>query len=296
MLALSLSVVIGVGVLYIVDNRLANLEINVPACPKPVCPRPVCPGSISHNSTPIVTSNRREKNVINIPRFVDDRDVSVEGDVDGEGVNEMYRPHTQSNAKQEQKEHFRSSLDSTNLDDVHEPVHLTPSYVNPLVITQDSSDTLRKTVLLRQGYTGTPIDGTNRGDEIRYPSANDIVRYSGPGCYSGIDVKSIRRIETKDLEKSRCRPYTDKSIREGSQNIIPALTMTPGSNDPNTIVTRNIGIYTPKLYMGVDPYIGGVSYAQMSIETPADVDQIGSIPVNDYDGEPMPVNSFVNDS
>jgi hypothetical protein len=59
------------------------------------------------------------------------------------------------------------------------------------------------------------------------------------------------------------------------------------------IVNQDVNIFIPKTYMGVDPYGGkGVNYMNRFIEKPADVDQIGSIPVNDYNGQPKPTYSI----
>ena len=70
--------------------------------------------------------------------------------------------------------------------------------------------------------------------------------------------------------------------------------MSPSANEPDRIVEQTINFYVPRLYMGKDPFIRGTAYASLSIESPADIDQVGSIPVNDYDGEPVPVSSFVD--
>jgi hypothetical protein len=71
--------------------------------------------------------------------------------------------------------------------------------------------------------------------------------------------------------------------------------MVPNSNEPNRSVTQDIMVHVPRLYMGKDPYISGISYAGASIEIPADIDQIGSIPVNDFDGDPVPIGSFMSE-
>lgn len=97
------------------------------------------------------------------------------------------------------------------------------------------------------------------------------------------------------MNDKQCRPYTDGKIREQSYNQIKTSFMTPSSNVPDRIVQQDIQFYVPKVYMGKDSTMSGVSYAGMNIETPADVDQIGSIPVNNYDGEPVPVTTFMID-
>ena len=56
-----------------------------------------------------------------------------------------------------------------------------------------------------------------------------------------------------------------------------------------TISNQNVDIFMPQVYMGTDPYGGsGVSYVNTNIERSADIVQIGSIPVNDYNGQPKP--------
>jgi hypothetical protein len=59
------------------------------------------------------------------------------------------------------------------------------------------------------------------------------------------------------------------------------------------ILNQNVSVFMPKVYMGTDPYGGrGLSYAKQSIETQADIDQIGSIPVNNYKGAPKAIPSL----
>jgi hypothetical protein len=71
-------------------------------------------------------------------------------------------------------------------------------------------------------------------------------------------------------------------------NITPSFLM-----PDNVVKSQDVHFYVPNLYMGFDPYIRGMSYANMSLEIPADIDQIGSIPVNDYQGDPMPIGSSI---
>ena len=96
---------------------------------------------------------------------------------------------------------------------------------------------------------------------------------------------AIDRININKKDNSNCvlNEYT------GGHNTYQRGYVTADGN----IVNQNVDIFTPHVYMGTDPYGGrGVSYANTNIERSVDIDQIGSIPVNDYNGQPKPTFSI----
>jgi hypothetical protein len=278
-LALAIAMIIGANVLYMVDKKLGNVQINVPACPKPLCPRPICPSihtSVEHN----VSKKHSSK----------DKKYSVDLTKGSETLLKIKNKIVDVSTDIEKFE----DVGKSNEDGNNAQYLKTNQTVLPMVITQDTTPTKRNTILLKQGYNNTGADKTNTGNTITYPPADDVVRYRGPGCYQNIDTKNIRKLRVDDMNDKTCRPYTDGSVREASYNQIRSGFMTPSSNEPNRIVQQDIRFYVPRVYMGTDPYMSGISYAGMNLENPADVDQIGSIPVNDFNGEPVPIGSFMS--
>jgi len=303
LLAIALSIVIGAAVVYFVDKKLNDIQINVPACPTPTCPIPVCPKYPDYSNG--VMNEQESETVVNeevthvepfqmMAKAMNDG-VDLDLDLD-------YAPVTREllDAGGAKKSCGACGTPGTceapgtcGTPIAPNPTNSNGQPIPPLVITQDSDNKTTKSVLLRQGYSSSPTDTTNKGDSITYPPADDIVRYNGDGCYRGEDKRFIRKLEKKDTITSSCRPYTDNRTREGDYNHITARMMTAGSNSANYTVDEDIDFFVPRLYMGKDPTISGFSYAQMGIETQADVDQIGSIPVNDYSGEPVPLSAFM---
>lgn len=152
----------------------------------------------------------------------------------------------------------------------------------PLVLT-DIGDS--KTLLLRRSYEleGAKLNTTS--DDIMYPSADNIVRYNDNGCYKGYDNSNITRVIPKRIVPSQC-----KAVNYDTMNKFRINTISPAGQ----LAEQNVSLYTPTVYMGETPPIKGTAYANMTLEIPADVDQIGSIPVNDYEGDPIPLGSFIN--
>lgn len=304
-LAIAIALIIGMNVLYVVDKKLSDVKINVPPCPAPKCPVPnvyiktndnqiykVETEMINNNINKKVydglpqkytTMNSRsndglllnQKNVVaSNPQEMQNNEKKIEGYVNTVAVNNVNK----------------SNEDSNEINDTGNPYSVKNTIVNkdtlPLVITADND---KKKLLLRQGYNAAADEKPNRGQDIMYPRATDILRYNGQGCYLGTDNRNIRKVKT--VEKS-FQPQCQASISTDQTNRYKMSYI-----DANGIVTdRNVSVYVPTLYMGRDPYIQGFNYANASLEIPADVDQIGSIPVNDYDGEPVPISSFMDDN
>ena len=301
-LAMTFALIIGINVMYIVDKKLGDVQINVPACPKPSCPRPIYPAHICTRSGPKGSSKTNPKLAIT---YESQPSESIKSTTHQEAlIDSHYTVSTKCKSKdgkciidlaknQKNVESFEDVSKSN--EDGNDAQYLeTRQTVLPMVITQDNTPTSKKTVLLRQGYNNTGADKPNIGDNITYPSSANVIRYNGPGCYQNIDTVNIKKLKFNEINNTSCRPYTDGSVKEDSYNQIKSGFMTPSSNEPNRIVQQDIRFYVPRVYMGVDPHMSGISYAGMSLENPADIDQIGSIPVNDYNGEPVPISSFMS--
>lgn len=146
---------------------------------------------------------------------------------------------------------------------------------------------------LTQGYNSSGNDAPNTGDSITYPDSSDIVRYNHPGCYKNM-IDSSDNDSDRDSDKTVSinkpnQPICKQTVKEGSINNVKSGFMTANGQ----IINQNIDFYVPAVYMGTDPYIRDPLYTDMRLEQPANVDHIGSIPVNDYDGSPQPMGSFI---
>lgn len=272
-LAIALALIIGANIIYLVNKKLNDIQINVPACPIPVCN---CPTS---NNTSLLAEPNNVQELIESQNRIDN--YSESESLNASETVESFSPNT------------TATSDTVNTSNNNIDINNDKVRQRPVIVTADSSPIKKKALLFKQGYTINNEKSPNFQDKITYPDADDILRYNGYGCYKNIDTKNIRKVTAKDINIGSCRPYTGKTV-EGSINTVDASFFSPMTNEVNDIKSSNIQFYVPKLYMGRDPYISGVSYAKMAIGGPADVDQIGSIPVNDYDGEPVPVGAFVD--
>lgn len=288
LITIALALIMGSGIIYFVDKKLNDIQINVPACPVPVCPTPVCTNQETKSDYNQGNQESRQKeetiedNKEEFQTFALDPLSVAHAMNDGIDLDSNYAPIE------------KQLIDDSGITIRPEPVNPNGQPIAPLVLTQDSENNKAKMILLRQGYSSSPTDTSNIGDKITYPDADDVVRYNGDGCYKDDDIRYMRKLQEKDLITDSCRPYA-ASTKEEAYNKYKLRMMTAGSNSANYAVDEKINFYVPRLYMGRDPTISGVSYAQMSVETPADIDQIGSIPVDNYDGEPVPLSAFSND-
>lgn len=268
-LAIATSLIIGINVLYVVDKKMSDIKINIPQCPIPELHVHTENGYIKKVNVEMKPMKSRE--IINQESFETFTDVMKSNDptkIGNDDTNQIYVPAKTIS-------HLVPPL-ITNSPSV------TPLTINNHVMTGDNKE---RTFILRQGYESNGSDTPNTGDRITYPRAADIVRYSGRGCYQNVDTKHIRKIEID--EKKKYHVPCNNGVVKNANNEIRSGFMTAGGK----IVNHDIRFFIPPLYMGEDPYIKGISYASMNIEGPADVDQIGSIPVNDYNGDFLPVGS-----
>jgi hypothetical protein len=299
--AIAIALVIGLGIVYTVDKKLNNIHINVPSCPKPVCPKPtcpkpVCPGVIQ--STDINTvNNTLTQDIYKVSDYFDDSNtIKQKTKINVQKTKESTVPtvptvptipaiHPSNTTKKTCTEPFGVISDFLNNNSIT---------AESKEVSLESDDSDSKYLLLRKGYQNIPID-TDRvvtPDQIVSPDADNIVRYNDQGCYKNINTGRIKKIEPNELSSPSSRPYGGL-LREGAVNKLNVKFMSPQSNDPNDIKSSNVDLYVPRLYMGKDPNILGISYASLSLETPADVDQIGSIPVDNYTGEPVAIDSMM---
>lgn len=270
-LAITVSLIIGINVLYVVDKKLSDIKINVPPCPTPN----IYIQSANGQNKKIDVSNVEMKSSNNYPSVINNKKIEGFGNI--------------GNIAKSNNDINELPLAVMNVKNGHE-----------------------NQILLRQGYNSSGSDlsntfsqtkpisstGDNVNDMVRYPRASDVVRYSDTVCYKGGEPQHIRQLELRNTEnqQNKDRPLkrsnveicNDQVYRSDLNNIKTGFINASGET-----VAHNIDFYVPNTYMGQDPFMRGVSYANLSIESPADVDQIGSIPVNDYDGEPIPIGALM---
>jgi hypothetical protein len=283
------ALIIAINLIYVVDKKLNDVQINVPpaVCPTPNIYIKGINGEI--NKVNVKTSNHAptKKQIVKYsPLNNDNYQKSNEQNI------ERYETVEKSN------EGRNSQYLKTNLTDL--PLVITggvnsvanlgiAGYDFPTGNIQspynDLKNRFQTTILLKQGYNDSGSNKPNTGNSIMYPSADDVVRYNGPGCFQDLDTRNIRKVIDNDINKPMCL----SNMTPGAINKIKTKFM-----EGEKIIDQEVDLYVPEVYMGLDPYIKGVSYSSYSIEIPADIDQIGSIPVNDYQGEPKPVNDFAS--
>jgi hypothetical protein len=152
-LAIALALIIGVNVMYVVDKRLSDIQINVPACP-------ACPPCIVPNYHQLTKSQTNQSNQIIHPA----QKLSIH----------QSSEQNDTNLEQEHIEGF-DSIGKSNEDGNNEIFLGTNQTVLPMIVTQDSDKNNRKALMLRQGYSTTGSDTPNTGDLITYPSSDDIL-------------------------------------------------------------------------------------------------------------------------
>lgn len=175
-----------------------------------------------------------------------------------------------------------------------------------------ASRTTKPLIYLQQGYASSPSDKPKlidaNGEFMYYPDHDDILRYGGKGCYRGINTEKVRKVELvePDFNKSCARldaeiegnnPMSHPNIRPKTHKMSATVIGAQGE-ESSTVLS----VHVPPTYLSVtnalrgNPtfrddvrYFNGVNGSVLSY--PADIDQIGSIPVNNYEGEPVPVGS-----
>lgn len=164
--------------------------------------------------------------------------------------------------------------------------------IQSTIIATDSS---KPRIFLRQGYHTTPSERNlvNRDEAIINPRHDDILRYNGPGCFESGGTEKIRRVElVPEPPIDGCR----NNLKIASVNTGRRLTLTADGE----VVDQNVNYYIPQTYLGASGQRVGMPTGYPSLDNitrdlgePADIDQIGSIPVNNYEGEPVPIGSIL---
>ena len=144
----------------------------------------------------------------------------------------------------------------------------------------------REKVFISQGMARTGADSPNKGDSITYPDHDDIVRYNGPGCYQNAASRKIRRVEATNQRLPICKG----KVNSGRVNSLDLKIIGPSGQ----ISEHTANFYVPHMYMGGDHNLRGCNFGVIDYDGPADVDQVGSIPTNDYRGQPVPMGTRMN--
>jgi hypothetical protein len=247
MLAFLIAIIIGVMILFMVDRKLRNIKINIP---EQKCPMPNF----------YIHTEKGKISKIDFSMYEDGNNVSNGNIIMKNDIKK----------RNEKNKDVKEGFDVVKSNETIE---------KPLPINDTNY------IEISQGYSKIGSDMPNTGNNIRYPSHDDIMRYNDNGCYRGLN-KQVRKVETQIKNENLCK----KIPIENANN-----TYTTGMiNASGEIVNHNVSYYIPNLYMDGYPGIRGIHYDTQSVESEADVDQIGSIPVNNYDGEPKPLGSFMS--
>jgi len=268
-LAIVVAIIIGMNVVYLVDKKLNDIKINIPPAKCVPCPCPIITtNQINQIRKPTLTRLSNENKLNNLT-------LNKKQTIEGFDV-------------------IKSQDDSIKQDDSDKQDYVTRiQQTTPILVTDKDGV---KRVIISPGYNTNDPLSPNQGDAITYPREADIIRYNLKGCYQSTNTSNNINTNTNtNLNQNRSSNVTDISkvgCKVNNQtdaiNKIKTSTISPSGH----LVHQDVDIYMPKVYMGGDPQILGTSYASMSVGGPADIDQIGSIPVNDYNGEPVPLSSF----
>lgn len=142
----------------------------------------------------------------------------------------------------------------------------------------------------KEGFDNTNIAYPSEINVLKYTHDNDNIKYVNVSE----DIKKYTQEpqHTLGMNINKCGNSICKTQDSNVCNKDFNVTFHNRNNTYYPNVDQKVNMQIQKAYMGENPYIKGVSYVDMKIENEADVDQIGSIPVNDYNGEPMPLLLF----
>lgn len=303
-LAITVALIIGINVIYVVDKKLSDIKINVPPCPSPNVYIKSSSGlltkvevdHIDRSASKMKIVENRNQSTIPHHETIPMSHIPIPVSKPRQHYDSLPNPPINVAPGYQIHSHGDNRRINNNIHDTQgivsapiegfDSVGKSSGRLNDLPLVVNNGGDLEK-MMLRQGYHSTGNDNPNTGNNISYPDSSDIVRYSEPGHYKNVKTNGIRRVNVSKLNQ----PISKLTARDGQVNNIKSGFMTASGH----VVDQNIDFYIPRTYMGNDPYIRGASYADTSLEQPADIDQIGSIPVNDYDGSPQPMGSFIID-
>lgn len=152
----------------------------------------------------------------------------------------------------------------------------------------------RPMLFLGQGYYSTPLDRNmvNRDDAIKNPDHNDILRYDGSGCYTNlknIEGDQQRRVQMIHKPENKTQKCKDR-LKIASVNTVRTKVLTSNGD----VIHQYVNFYIPQTYLeGTKRGMQSIDAFAKDHGEPADIDQIGSIPVNNYKGEPVPIGSNI---
>jgi hypothetical protein len=205
-------------------------------------------------------------------------------------------------------EGFSTYVGKNDLNDVSED--------NGIQSTVIATDSNKPRIFLRQGYQTTPSERNmvNRDDAIRNPRHDDIMRYNGPGCFERGGSEKVRRVQLADRtdganikrigpDEMRRYQFVDNPAVDKCRGTPQVATVNTGRRLTLTadgkIVDQHVNYYVPQTYLGASGQRVGMPTGYPAFDNiardigePADVDQIGSIPVNNFEGEPVPIGSI----
>lgn len=290
-LAIAISLIIAFNVLQIVDKKMGDITVNVP---KLVCPTPNIiikamdgtsskvpikyVGEMYSSSTGM--NNAISKYNINKSSKIEGFD-TLEGRIDKSRDNEtdFISPILMSGDNREQLQLSNGYSDYSDNDYYGYVDRTDYSGAN---FSNDSS------IDASMGYLNPYRDideSTKIANKMMYPKNDNIVRYDTPGCYSGITNNTIK----KKVDEKKNVPLCRSTIKTDSINHFK----TGMINASGEMILNDVNWYVYNL--SGDPLIKGSNFGAIDFEPQADVDQIGSIPVNDYAGNPVPIGGSYDD-
>src|SRR5690606_28989916 len=113
-------------------------------------------------------------------------------------------------------------------------------------------------MILRQGYNSAGLAQPNVSDLTTYSPTNDIMQYTNAGCYQNIDTSNVRRLSIDNINQPEWNTSPSEyrlngSLSTGEIKQINTKIISPSSNDANSIVSQDVKLYVPRVYMGRDP-------------------------------------------
>lgn len=251
-LLIVISIVLSMNILNIIDSKLRDVSIKLPA---------------NHTQILIQTEDGRIQKI------------NLMGASPGPGPDGS------------KIEPFTQNADTVRKNDLDTMMFDGAKSITPTIIASDSN---KPRIFLKQGYHTSPSEPNmvNRSNKILYPDYDDILRYDGQGCYENRSNGEVRRVQLQ-LANEPIVQKCNNELNVARINTVRKQTLTADG----TIVDQNINFYIPETYLGVTGQRGAMMSALLNEISndggePADVDQIGSIPVNNYKGEPVPIGGF----
>jgi hypothetical protein len=130
-------------------------------------------------------------------------------------------------------------------------------------------------------------------EKITYPDADDVVRYQNNGCYVKMNPDfpgPIKNLTKKKKIKCKSKSCDHMPLRKREANDIPMDMYTADGN----LVYGKMTISLLPTFLGNEPDRYTSNSISTTYEYPVSpIDWIGSIPVNQYKGNPVPNGSSI---